>query len=160
MIICFARCWCSLWGCFVWLIRAAAKDPNLPAPPPPHTHTTGENDRMWRSDGWRGGGGKHSSLPAAVFMLTLTRALISSCPPPQRTYHREASVTSLVRMERKEGGGGWLAFRSLIFTASLNPWPSMIAFKAVKPQHPSLSFIIYVCGLRGGGGGKLKVNAR
>lgn len=156
MIICFARCWCSLWGCFVWLIRAAAKDPNLPASPSPppnnrRERTTECGDRM---DGE--GGGKHSSLPAAVFMLTLTRALISSCPPPQRTYHREASVTSLVRMERKEGGGGWLAFRSLIFTASLNPWPSMIAFKAVKPQHPSLSFIIYVCGLRGGGGGKTK----
>ena len=95
MIICFACCWCSLWDCFVWLIRAAAKDPNLPPPP-----TTEENDRMWRSDGE---GGKHSSLPAAVFMLTLTRALISSRPPPQRTYHREASVTSLVRMERRGG---------------------------------------------------------
>lgn len=34
------------------------------------------------------------------------------------------------------------------FIASLNPWPSMIAFKAVKPQIPCLSFIIYVCGLR------------
>lgn len=33
------------------------------------------------------------------------------------------------------------------FTASLNLWPSMIAFKAFKPQHPSLSFIISVCGL-------------
>lgn len=40
------------------------------------------------------------------------------------------------------------------FTASLNLWPSMMAFKAVKPQRPSLSFIIYVCGLR------KKVNVR
>lgn len=32
------------------------------------------------------------------------------------------------------------------FTASLNLWPSMIVFKAVKPQHLSIRFIIYVCG--------------
>lgn len=154
MIICFARCWCSLWGCFVWLIRAAAKDPNLPASPPPHTHTTGENDRMWRSDGWRGGG--ETLQPARCCVYADSDAGINFIMSSATAYLSSRGFGYVSRSDGEErgGGGGWLAFRSLIFTASLNPWPSMIAFKAVKPQHPSLSFIIYVCGLRGGGGGE------
>lgn len=153
MIICFARCWCSLWGCFVWLIRAAAKDPNLPASPPPHTHTTGENDRMWRSDGWRGGG--KTLQPARCCVYADSDAGINFIMSSATAYLSSRGFGYVSRSDGEErGGGGWLAFRSLIFTASLNPWPSMIAFKAVKPQHPSLSFIIYVCGLRGGGGTK------
>lgn len=150
MIICFARCWCSLWGCFVWLIRAAAKDPNLPASPPPHTHNRRERQNV--AIGWMERGGE-TLQPARCCVYADSDAGINFIMSSATAYLSSRGFGYVSRSDGEERGGGWLAFRSLIFTASLNPWPSMIAFKAVKPQHPSLSFIIYVCGLRGGGGG-------
>lgn len=78
-----------------------------------------------------------------MFVLTLTWASISSYPLPRHTYHREG-FSYISQLD----GEGLACLPKPHFNASLNSWPSMIVFKAVKPQHPFLSFIIYVCGLR------------
>lgn len=128
MIICFACCWCRVWGnssssgAVLFGLQCDCQIPYLAFCP--HLPQL-RNDRMWWYE-------EILRLPTAVFMLTLTWALISSHPPPQHTYHGEVSVTSLNWMKR-----GLACMPEPHFTASLNPWPSMIAFKAVKPQRLS-----------------------
>ena len=112
-------------------------------PEPPASPAAEENDRMWRSDG-----GGETLQPARRCVYADSDAGINFIMSSATAYSSSSRGFSYVLWSGWRGA--WLAFRSLIFTASLNPWPSVIAFKAVKPQHPSLSFIIYVCGLRGG----------
>ena len=121
-------------------------------PEPPASPAAEENDRMWRSDG-----GGETLQPARRCVYADSDAGINFIMSSATAYSSSSRGFSYVLWSGWRGA--WLAFRSLIFTASLNPWPSVIAFKAVKPQHPSLSFIIYVCGLRGGKK-KNKVNAK